>query len=150
MIWQYNVRVVVMLTNVVEVHQDRFTSIKCNKYWPDSIGDAKKFGDLKVQLFDRAEVSGAKLDCHVAMLTLSPCQAPNYCVRKLDVTKVGGVAGENRVIIHLQLTDWPDRAAPGHAGHLVQLVQLTQVMLNTGTAAPQAPGGPLLVHCRSV
>ena len=61
------------------------------------------------------------------------------------------VAGENRVIIHLQLTDWPDRAAPGHAGHLVQLVQLTQVMLNThtGTAAPQAPGGPLLVHCRS-
>ena len=131
MIWQYNVRVVVMLTNVVEV-TDRFTSIKCNKYWPDSIGDAKKFGDLKVQLFDRAE-------------------APNYCVRKLDVTKVGGVAGENRVIIHLQLTDWPDRAAPGHAGHLVQLVQLTQVMLNThtGTAAPQAPAGPLLVHCRS-
>lgn len=127
MIWQYNVRVVVMLTNVVEV-TDRFTSIKCNKYWPDSIGDAKKFGDLKVQLFDRAE-------------------APNYCVRKLDVTKVGGVAGENRVIIHLQLTDWPDRAALGHAGHLVQLVQLTQVMLNTGTTAPQAPGGPLLVHC---
>ena len=67
------------------------------------------------------------------------------------MTKVGGVAGENRVIIHLQLTDWPDRAAPGHAGHLVQLVQLTQVMLNTGTgsAGPTpAPGGPLLVHCR--
>ena len=30
MIWQYNVRVVVMLTNVVE-GTDRFTSIKCNK-----------------------------------------------------------------------------------------------------------------------
>ena len=59
------------------------------------------------------------------------------------------VAGENRVIIHLQLTDWPDRAAPGHAGHLVQLVQLTHVMLNTHSAASQGPGGPLLVHCRS-
>jgi len=129
MIWQYNVRVVVMLTNVVE-GTERFTSIKCNKYWPDNVGDAKKFGDLKVQLFDRAE-------------------APNYCVRKLDVTKTGGLAGgENRVIIHLQLTDWPDRAAPGHAGHLVQLTQLTQVMLNTqtGTGGPQV-GGPLLVHC---
>ena len=70
------------------------------------------------------------------------------------MTKTGGgaegasVAGENRVIIHLQLTDWPDRAAPGHAGHLVQLVQLTHVMLNTHSAASQGPGGPLLVHCR--
>ena len=48
-----------MLTNVVE-GTERFTSIKCNKYWPDNVGDAKKFGDLKVQLFDRAEVSGAR------------------------------------------------------------------------------------------
>ena len=58
-----------------------------------------------------------------------------------------GVAGENRVIIHLQLTDWPDRSAPGHAGHLVQLVQLTHVMLNTHTVGPQGQDGPLLVHC---
>ena len=90
-------------------------------------------------------------------------QAPNYCVRKLDVTRLGGgeeeevgeeeeggagvgVAGHNRVIIHLQLTDWPDRAAPGHghAGHLVQLVQLTHVMVNTHSGGA---GGPLLVHC---
>ena len=56
-----------MLTNVVE-GTERFTSIKCNKYWPDNVGDAKKFGDLKVQLFDRAEVSGARLYCHLDML----------------------------------------------------------------------------------
>ena len=40
-------------------------------------------------------------------------QAPNYCVRKLDVTRSskGGLGGEDngRVIVHLQLTDWPDR-----------------------------------------
>ena len=72
MIWQYNVRVVVMLTNVVEGTDrfflllfiyiftflfNRFTLIKCNKYWPDNVGDSKKFGDIQVQLFDRAEVS---------------------------------------------------------------------------------------------
>ena len=45
-----------MLTNVVE-GTDRFTLIKCNKYWPDNVGDSKKFGDIQVQLFDRAEVS---------------------------------------------------------------------------------------------
>ena len=60
MIWQYNVRVVVMLTNVVE-GTDRFTLIKCNKYWPDNVGDSKKFGDIQVQLFDRAEVGPAFL-----------------------------------------------------------------------------------------
>ena len=75
MIWQYNVRVVVMLTNVVEV-TDRFTSIKCNKYWPDNVGDAKKFGDLKVQLFDRAEVSVARLYCQVAVLISCPLTLP--------------------------------------------------------------------------
>ena len=70
MIWQYNVRVVVMLTNVVE-GTDRFTSIKCNKYWPDNVGDSRKFGDLKVQLFDRAEVrrTGGKLAGDVDLLT---------------------------------------------------------------------------------
>ena len=36
--------------------RDRVQCVKCNKYWPDNVGDTKKFGDLQVQLFDRAEV----------------------------------------------------------------------------------------------
>ena len=53
MIWQYNVRVVVMLTNVVE-GTDRFTSIKCNKgrvhYIPlgRSLDWVQKKGDQQV------------------------------------------------------------------------------------------------------
>ena len=62
MIWQYRVQVVVMLTSVVEAanRSDGSTVglqyVKCNKYWPDNVGDSKKFGDMQVQLFDRAEV----------------------------------------------------------------------------------------------
>ena len=45
-------------------------------------------------------------------------QAPNYCVRKLDVTRSskGGLGGQDsgRVIVHLQLTDWPDRYSIAH------------------------------------
>ena len=45
-------------------------------------------------------------------------QAPNYCVRKLDVTRSskGGLGGQDsgRVIVHLQLTDWPDRYSVAH------------------------------------
>jgi len=131
MIWQYGVQVVVMLTSLVEgVGADRVQCVKCNKYWPDNVGDSKKFGDIQVQLFDKAE-------------------APNYCVRKLDVTKIGEstVTGEpqSRVIVHLQLTDWPDKSIPGNTGHLVQLVQLTHVLMTTHNTGPQS--GPLLVHC---
>ena len=47
-------------------------------------------------------------------------QAPNYCVRKLDVTRSskGGLGGQDngRVIVHLQLTDWPDRYST-HVAH---------------------------------
>ena len=57
MIWQYGVQVVVMLTSLVEgVGADRVQCVKCNKYWPDNVGDSKKFGDIQVQLFDKAEV----------------------------------------------------------------------------------------------
>ena len=142
-----------MLTSVVEGvgnGPDRIQCVKCNKYWPDNIGDTKKYGDIQVQLFDRAEVSlqgvrknGQCLKKHFHV------QAPNYCVRKLDVTKLSeaNVSDEDRsrVIVHLQLTDWPDRTAPGSTGHLVQLVQLTHVLLNTHNTGPQR--GPLLVHC---
>ena len=70
-------------------------------------------------------------------------------MRKLDVTKIGEstVTGEpqSRVIVHLQLTDWPDKSIPGNTGHLVQLVQLTHVLMTTHNTGPQS--GPLLVHC---
>ena len=54
MLWQYDIRVVVMLTNVVE--GGGMSCLKCNMYWPESVGDTKRFGDIEVQLFDKAEV----------------------------------------------------------------------------------------------
>ena len=42
----------------------------------------------------------------------------------------------------MQLTNWPDRAAPADPGSLVQLVQLTRALQ---AAAPAR--APLLVHC---
>jgi len=126
MIWQYDIRVVVMLTNLVE--GDRFTCIKCNMYWPEAVGDSKRFGDIEVQLFDKAE-------------------APNYIVRKLDVTHRGQSMSSNRVIVHIQFTNWVDRSAPEDAGNLIQLVQLTRVMYNQFCNKQGDTPSPLLVHC---
>jgi len=126
MIWQYDIRVVVMLTNLVE--GGGFTCIKCNMYWPESVGDTKRFGDIEVQLFDKAE-------------------APNYIVRKLDVTHRGAGQGSSRVIVHIQFTNWLDRSAPEDAGNLIQLVQLTRVMVNQFSSKQGDSPSPLLVHC---
>jgi len=126
MIWQYDICVIVMLTNLVE--GGGFTRIKCNMYWPESVGDTKRFGDIEVQLFDKAE-------------------APNYIVRKLDVTHRGSGECSNRVIVHIQFTNWMDRSAPDEAANLIQLVQLTRVMYNQFSSKQADTPSPLLVHC---
>ncbi len=45
-------RAVIMLTAVVES-----CGVKCNAYWPDAVGDSRKYSQLTIQLFDIAEVS---------------------------------------------------------------------------------------------
>lgn len=119
MVWQYQVRVVVMLTNLVE--GCGYPSLKCALYWPDTVGDTRRFGDIEVQLFDKAE-------------------APHYIVRKLDVSHKK--QGNSRVVIHIQFTSWRDRSVPVEPAQLVQLVQLTRVM-----HTQCGEEGPLLVHC---
>lgn len=122
MIWQLDIRVVVMLTNLVEGHG--FNHVKCNMYWPDDVGGTKWYNDLEVQLFDSAE-------------------APNYVIRKFDVTHK--VACMTRVVVQIQYINWKDRQAPSDPVDLLQLVQLSRVMYTQHS--PKESHAPLLVHC---
>lgn len=121
MIWQYDVRVVIMLTAVVES-----CGIKCNAYWPDGVGDSRKYNQLSIQLFDIAE-------------------APNYVVRKFDVLNKS--TNTSRVIVHLQYTNWPDRSAPSSPQELLQLVQLARILYTQFNPRDSESPSPLLVHC---
>jgi len=131
MIWQQNVRVIVMLTNLVEgvsgsgsdlsgraffqpgqVGILTGAGVKCGMYWPNVVGGMRRFVDLEVQLYDVQE-------------------APDYIIRKLDVSKRSlgsGLCEENREIVHIQYTSWPDRSAPADPGALLQLIDLTRAL----------------------
>ena len=65
----------------------------------------RRFHDLEIQLYDVQE-------------------APDYIIRKLDVSKRGpgsSLSEENREIVHIQYTAWPDRSAPLDPGALLQV-----------------------------
>lgn len=123
MIWQQNVYVIVMLTNLVE--GIGFQSNKCSRYWPDHVGDTMRFHDIDVQLYD--------------------CQdAPDYIVRKLDVSR----QEITRSILHVQCTSWPDRSAPKESSVLLQLVQVVRALASQCSRGhDNLPIGPWLVHC---
>jgi len=121
MIWQYDIRVVVMLTAVLES-----CGIKCNTYWPDELGEMRKYNDLTIQLFDIAE-------------------APTYVIRKFDLSHAS--SSTSRVIVHIQYISWPDRTAPSSCEELIQLVQLTRVMYNQYSNKGCDTPSPILIHC---
>jgi len=123
MIWQQNVRVIVMLTNLIEGLG--FHSNKCSQYWPDLVGNTRRCHDIEVQLYDCQE-------------------APDYLVRKLDVSRLE----TSREIVHIQCTTWPDRSAPKEASMLLQLIEVVRMLSVQYTKnMEQQPPGPWLVHC---
>lgn len=123
MVWQQNVRVIVMLTNLVEGLG--FHSNKCSQYWPDLVGNTRRFHDIEVQLYDCQE-------------------APDYLVRKLDVSR----QDTTRSIVHVQCTSWPDRSAPKDASVLLQLIEVVRALASQyGRSDDNLPTGPWLVHC---
>ena len=116
MIWQQNIRVIVMLTSLVEGNGFGGSKSKCSMYWPSVVGSVRRYNDLEVQLYDVQE-------------------APDYIVRKFDVSKrvrhrsaENACCGGNREIVHIQYTSWPDRSAPEEPEKLLQLIELTRIL----------------------
>ncbi|XP_040568468.1 receptor-type tyrosine-protein phosphatase C [Lepeophtheirus salmonis] len=124
MIWQHNVRIIVMLTNCVEGYG--FNAVKCSMYWPHLVGAERKFHNVQVQLYDVQE-------------------APDYTIRKFDVSNVSSTSSGNREIVQIQYNAWPDRTAPSDPKDLIQLIQVTRALttMYNNTDYP----GPILVHC---
>ncbi len=134
MLWQQDVRVIVMLTNLVEGFG--FGAVKCCQYWPEQVGNVSRYRDIEVQLYDVQE-------------------APDYTVRKFDIRRKSAVAGRRngsggsgsggacvaaglagvdctggRELVQVQYKAWRDRSAPTDPAALLQLIQVVRSLAN--------------------
>ncbi|XP_011640089.2 receptor-type tyrosine-protein phosphatase kappa-like [Pogonomyrmex barbatus] len=113
MIWQENVLIICMLTNIVESGKT-----KCIQYWPD-IKKKKKYGDIIV-------------------LNAEHNVFADYCFRTFYVT----YGEETRKIEHLHYTAWPDYSMPLYTHSIVTyLKKLLAISSGKGPIAVHCSAG---------
>ncbi|XP_053379824.1 receptor-type tyrosine-protein phosphatase alpha-like [Mercenaria mercenaria] len=111
MVWNEKSDIIVMLTNLREA-----SGKKCEKYWPDS---------------DKEEVYGQiKATCR------SIEDFAEYTVRTLTISK----GKEEKHVVQLHYTAWPDKGVPEEVTSLVEFRQRVK-------AVPVILGGPVIIHC---
>ncbi|XP_060560019.1 cell death abnormality protein 1-like [Ruditapes philippinarum] len=112
MVWYKKTDIVVMLTNLRET-----SGMKCEQYWPEEDTEIE-YGDITVKC--RSVEAFAE-----------------YTVRTCTIVK----GKQERQIIQLHFTAWPDKGVPQEVTSLVEFRQRVN-------AVPKTLGGPIIVHCR--
>lgn len=164
-IWQQDVRVIVMLTAEKEGVQ-----VKAHNYW-----DQKQFGSLNLDFLSekRASLDTEKIarrskrpstgrkgsSFSPASIGLGDDLSPNgesqpyVVVRKFTLSHATLPFERMREITQLQYSSWPDFGAPADPAHLLGLVEQTDAVVRSIDRAPQSaqPASPhrrpVLVHC---
>ncbi|XP_064621879.1 tyrosine-protein phosphatase non-receptor type 21-like [Lineus longissimus] len=125
MIWEQDIQVIAMLTQLTEMGKE-----KCYPYWPTTPGSKHKltFGEFQVSL----KFSNDSL-----------C----YVTNGLNLKHKG--SGKERMIWHLQYTDWPDHGCPDDVhGFLAFLEEIESVNRHIAIENPASEKKfPTLIHC---
>jgi len=124
MVWEQGVTVIAMVTQLREGYKP-----KCHQYWPESEGDSKVWGDMKV--------------------TLQFCREESlYITRGFMIQHLpsSDQPGSIRSVIHLQFVSWPDHGVPSNPSDLLEYLDEIQGLVRNVTA-PIEGAVPLLIHC---
>ncbi|ORY14781.1 hypothetical protein BCR34DRAFT_478860 [Clohesyomyces aquaticus] len=164
-VWQQDVRVIVMLTAESEGGQ-----VKAHNYWTSG-----RYGALQLNVLGerRASLEPARIHQHrnrpalgqrrstnppKPMMAREPSNSspnseqPYVIVRKFTLANSDQPFERMREITQLQYSSWPDFGAPAHPAHLLGLIEQCDAVVrqvNGGhVSRPDPPNGrPVLVHC---
>ncbi|KAK0354317.1 hypothetical protein LTR02_009871 [Friedmanniomyces endolithicus] len=170
-VWQQDIRVIVMLTAEKEGAQ-----VKAHNYW-----DQKQYGSINLDFLSekRASLDMARIQAHqkkrpaptkrvssranqpkVPLATLDTKEDPHasdqpyVIVRKFTLSHDRHPFEPMREITQLQYSAWPDFGAPAHPAHLLGLVEQTDAVVRSlsqshggGDPVPAENERPVMVHC---
>ncbi|PIA97340.1 Receptor-type tyrosine-protein phosphatase beta [Cercospora beticola] len=168
-VWQQDVRVVVMLTAEKEGAQ-----VKAHNYW-----DQRQYGSIHLDFLSEKRASLEPSRIHKAhqkrpstvKRNSTKSQNPGVPLATIDNKEVKNAGGEQpyvivrkftishdrypfepmREITQLQYSSWPDFGAPAHPAHLLGLVEQTNAVVRATNkvraSQPEDSDRPILVHC---
>ncbi|KAJ6262865.1 Tyrosine-protein phosphatase [Drechslerella dactyloides] len=174
-VWDHDVRVIVMLTAEAEGGQ-----LKCHRYWKEhsygpyqlnSISEKrialdpvktsnhlyKKDGSL------RRQSSSGRYNVH-DLESPKEANAPHVIMRKFTLSHSAHPFSPLREITQLQYSSWPDFGAPADPAHILALIEQTELVIRSSGGSRRASSAsspydrrasqsvnnlerPVLVHC---
>ena len=118
MVWDYNVRGIVMVTGIIEEGKE-----KCFRYWPS-------------KMYNYAEDVGQEYYGDIQVYVLCGRKRHEHVVTELGLH----YQGETRCVTHYWFTGWPDHGVPSSPHGLMELRTDVSQIIEYGKV-------PLVVHC---